>query len=219
MASFTFCRVEPKDYKEALNLFWNHFMPDEPVTRLVGCCTRTGYRIHNLDKMLSEMLNKRTCWMAKSFEGEMAGVIFCEQDVLKKNPSQTPCKADYRDQGWPEDFTEVMLLLDQLCDHQKLMKDKGVDQLLDLFALVISPNFRKQGLASRLIAKAVSEAEKMLMPLISISCTSSFSQRCSIKLGFSHEKTIAYETWNTVWKNAIDPVHPTAVLYFKYLFV
>ena len=82
MASFTFCRVEPKDYKEALNLFWNHFMPDEPVTRLVGCCTRTGYRIHNLDKMLSEMLNKRTCWMAKSFEGEMAPITLETEELF-----------------------------------------------------------------------------------------------------------------------------------------
>jgi hypothetical protein len=36
----------------------------------------------------------------------------------------------------------LTLICPQLCDHQKLMKDKGVKQMLDLFALVVSANFR-----------------------------------------------------------------------------
>jgi hypothetical protein len=36
----------------------------------------------------------------------------------------------------------TLIYCPQLCDHQKLMKDKGVEQMLDLFALVVSANFR-----------------------------------------------------------------------------
>jgi hypothetical protein len=36
----------------------------------------------------------------------------------------------------------TLIYCPQLCDHQKLMKDKGVKQMLDLFALVVSANFR-----------------------------------------------------------------------------
>jgi hypothetical protein len=36
----------------------------------------------------------------------------------------------------------LTLICPQLCDHQKLMKDKSVNQMLDLFALVVRDNFR-----------------------------------------------------------------------------
>jgi hypothetical protein len=36
----------------------------------------------------------------------------------------------------------TLIYCPQLCDHQRLMKDKGVDHMLDLFALVVGANFR-----------------------------------------------------------------------------
>ncbi len=105
-------------------------------------------------------------------------------------PSKLPTKSEYIHQGWPTDFTLVMLLLDELCDHQKLMCDNKVNLMLDLFALVVKTSFRGQGLATQLINETIKYAQTMSVPLVSISCSSAFTQRCSIKLGFNEDKTI-----------------------------
>jgi hypothetical protein len=108
---FTFHLVEPADYEEALNLFWNHFIPFEPATRLAGCCNKIGYRIYNLDLMLRDMLKSNMCFMAKSQQGDMAGVIFCIIDNKVKNTiCESPTISEYLHQGWPQDFTPVLLL-------------------------------------------------------------------------------------------------------------
>jgi predicted GNAT family acetyltransferase len=220
---FTFHLVEPADYEEALNLFWNHFMPFEPATRLAGCCTKIGYRIHNLDLMLRDMLKRNMCFMAKSQQGDMVGVIFCIIDNKVKNTiCESPTKSEYLRQGWPVDFTPVLLLLDQLCDHQKIMLDKGMSQMLDLFALVVRTDFRGQGIATQLITKALNEAKTMGIPLVCITCSSNFSQRCSVKLGFKVENSILYKDWycegqKIVKDEDIDPIHPAAISYFKIL--
>jgi len=217
---FTFHVVESADYEEVLHLFWDHFMPWEPATRLTGSCTKLGYRIYNLNSMLRKMLQNNTCWMAKSQHNEIVGVIFCTKITKDDMPSKLPTKSEYIHQGWPTDFTLVMLLLDELCDHQKLMCDNKVNLMLDLFALVVKTNSRGQGLATQLIKETIKNAQTMGVPLVSISCSSAFTQRCSIKLGFSENKTILYKNWHCDGQKIanvedIDPIHQAAVSYYK----
>jgi GNAT superfamily N-acetyltransferase len=217
---FTFHVVKSANYEEVLNLFWNHFMPWEPATRLTGCCTRPGYRIYNLDSMLRRMLKDNTCWMAKHINNEIVGVIFCTEFIKEDLPHKIPTKTEYLHQGWPIDFTNILLLLDQLCDHQKLMCDKKVNWMLDIFALVVKTNFRGQRIATQLIKTAVNNAKTMGVPLVSISCTSTFSQKCSINLGFNVENTILYKNWQCDGQNVfneenIDPVHKGAISFYK----
>jgi hypothetical protein len=88
------------------------------------------------------MLKSNMCFMAKSQQGDMAGVIFCIIDNKVKNTiCESPTISEYLHQGWPQDFTPVLLLLDQLCDHQKIMLDKGVSQMLDLLHLLSELTF------------------------------------------------------------------------------
>jgi len=138
--------------------------------------------------MLRRMLQNNTCWMAKSQNNEIVGVIFCTKITKDDMPSKLPTKSEYIHQWWHTDFTLVMLLLDELCDHQKLMCDNNVNLILDLFALVVKINFRGQGLATQLINETIKYAQTMGVPLVSIICSSAFTQRCSIKLGFSEDK-------------------------------
>ena len=214
---FTFHLITPTDYEKSLTLFWNHFMPYEPTTQLAGCCTRPGYRIYNLDTMLRKMLCSQTCYMAKNKDGNIVGVVFCHI-IDKNNPFVYHSRKEYLQQGWPCDFIPVLLLLDQLCHHQNILKSKNVDRFIDIFAVVVNTNYRHRGLASQLITKTLDEAQASNMPLATISCTSFFTQRCSLKLGFTAEKTIAYKDWNWGKKTfSVHPVHSNAVLFTKYL--
>jgi predicted GNAT family acetyltransferase len=215
---FTFHTVNSENWEEVLDIFWNYFMPWEPATRLAGCCIKNGYRIYNLDSMLRNMLKNKTCWMAKNNKNEIVGVIFCT--TVTKSPDRLPTKDEYLQQGWPVDFTNVLILLDQLCNHQKLMCDKKANIMLDLFALVVKTDYRGHGLATQLIEHAIHNARNMNVFLISISCTSSFSQRCSKKLDFSLENIILYKDWSCdgqkiINDKDIDPLHPAAISYYK----
>jgi predicted GNAT family acetyltransferase len=64
------------------------------------------------------------------------------------------------------------------------MCDKKINIMLDLFALVVKTDYRGHGLATQLIEQAIHNAHNMNVFLINITCTSSISQRCSIKLDF-----------------------------------
>jgi predicted GNAT family acetyltransferase len=62
------------------------------------------------------------------------------------------------------------------------MCDKKINIMLDLFALVVKTDYRGHGLATQLIEQAIHNAHNM--NVFSNTCTSSISQRCSIKLDF-----------------------------------
>jgi hypothetical protein len=56
--------------------------------------------------------------MAKNKDGNIVGVVFCH--IIDKNkPFVYHSEKEYLQQGWPCDFIPVLLLLDQLCHHQK----------------------------------------------------------------------------------------------------
>jgi predicted GNAT family acetyltransferase len=222
MTTFSFHHVEQDDFTEVLNLFWNDFMPFEPATRLIKFCNKNNYKIHNLDIMLNSLLEQNTCYLAKTETGEIAGVIFCLLDKINDMTDNPPKKTELLSQGWPEDFTKVLLLLDQACNHKVLMNNKKVTEKLDLYAIVVKEKYRCQGLANKLIAKAMHEAKKMGISLISITCTSSFTQRCCIKLGFNIENEILYKDWycdniKVCNNDEIDPLHTSIVVYSKFI--
>lgn len=216
--------VKSEDFEEALDIFWKHFMPNEPVTGLIGCHTAVGYRIYNLDFLLREMLQSQTCFMAKDHKGNIIGIAFCTV-ILKKDDTtihELPTRDEYLCQGWPVDFTHILLLLDHLGYHPNIMNDKKVNQLLDIFAVVVKPNYRRMGIATQLITKAITEAQLVDIPLVTVVCTSAFTQRCCAKLGFNAENTIFYKDWHyknikIFDNNKIDPVHPAAISYYKYI--
>lgn len=221
-SKFTYCQINPLDHEEALNLFWNDFMPHEPASRLAGCCTKTGYRIHNLDNMLREMLKNNMCYTAKDEKGELAGVIFCTiYFQTKNNSTKLFTKEEFIHQGWPADFSEVLLLLQELSPFSKIMTTTKTDKILDLFAIVVKNKFRRQGIATQLISCALDKAKSLKIPLVNITCTSSFTQRCSIKLEFSKENSILYKDWKCkdqiIGQENIDPVHSVAVSYLKFV--
>jgi GNAT superfamily N-acetyltransferase len=199
-------------------------MPNEPVTGLIGCHTAVGYRIYNLDLLLREMLQSQTCFMAKDQKGNIIGIAFCTV-ILKKDDTtihELPTRDEYLCQGWPVDFTHILLLLDHLGYHPNIMNDKKVNQLLDIFAVVVKPNYRRMGIATQLITKAITEAQLVDIPLVTVVCTSAFTQRCCAKLGFNAENTIFYKDWHyknikIFDNNKIDPVHPAAISYYKYI--
>jgi GNAT superfamily N-acetyltransferase len=89
-----------------------------------------------------------------------------------------------------------LLLLDHLGYHPNIMNDKKVNQLLDIFAVVVKPNYRRMGIATQLITKAITEAQLVDIPLVTVVCTSAFTQRCCAKLGFNAENTIFYKDWH-----------------------
>ena len=196
-------------------------MPNEPVTRLMGCCTKAGYRIYNLDNLLREMLYSQTCFMAKNKESAIVGVVFCNVISKPNEPIDIcPTKTEYIKQGWPDDFAHILLLLDQLGYHPKIMLEKKVHQLFDIFAVVVKPEYQQQGLATQLITKALTKAQSLKIPLVTITCTSTFTQRCCNKLGFEIENMIRYENWFYEGKqifNNIDPAHPAIISYVKYM--
>ena len=102
------------------------------------------------------------------------------------------------------------------------MNERNVTHLLDIFAVVVKPAFRRQGLAFLLMNKAVHKAKAKHIPLMTITCTSSFTQQCAIKLGFCKEKSMYYKDWHCegqkiVSDKNIDPVHPVAISYCKLL--
>jgi ribosomal protein S18 acetylase RimI-like enzyme len=108
--------------------------------------------------------------MAKNKDGNIVGVVFCH--IIDKNkPFVYHSKKEYLQQGWPCDFIPVLLLLDQLCHHQNILKSKNVDRFIDIFAVVVNTNYRRRGLASQLITKTLDEAQASNMPLATISCT------------------------------------------------
>jgi len=109
VSQFTIDSVNFKDHEEALDLFWNYFMPCEPLTRLVGCNIKSGYRIHNLDRLLIQML-----------KSPRAGVIFCNVIMRTEHAKlESPSKTEYLHSGWPEDFVYILLLLDELNYYPK----------------------------------------------------------------------------------------------------
>ena len=221
VSQFTIDSVNFKDHEEALDLFWNYFMPCEPLTRLVGCNIKSGYRIHNLDRLLIQMLKSPSCLIARSEKGDLAGVIFCNVIMRTEHAKlESPSKTEYLHSGWPEDFVYILLLLDELNYYPKELSNKEVNCLLDIFAIVVKPEFRRQGLASQLIDQAVNRAKLLNIPLVTITCTSSFTQRSSVKSMFTMEKMLYYKDWyydgqKVIKDENIDPVHPVAISYFK----
>jgi hypothetical protein len=143
------------------------------------------------------MLSSQKCYIAKDEKGNIAGVIFRHlSNKDNKSTSQSPSKTEYIQLGWPCDFIPVLLLLDQLCHHQKILNIKNVSHLIDIFAIVIKTSFRCQGLASQLLTKTLNGAQALNISLVTITCTSFFTQWCSIKLGFTIENTKAYNNCN-----------------------
>jgi GNAT superfamily N-acetyltransferase len=218
MTTFSFHTVTPSDYTKVLNLFWTELIPHEETTRLSKSYNKT--EISNLDLTMHAVLQLNVSYMAKTPSQEIAGVLFCAIDEIHTLADELPDETIYRYRGWPENFIKVLLLLDRLIDHKQFMKNKIVKQKLDLFALVVKKKYRRQGLATQLISKAIEEAKKMRFTLITMICTSGFTQRCCNKLGFTVENTILYKDWyhkaiKVCNEDEIDPLHQSVVVYSK----
>jgi hypothetical protein len=57
---------------------------------------------------------------------------------------------------------------------------------------------------------------------VTITCTSSFTQRSSVKSLFTMGKMLYYKDWyydgqKVIKDEYIDPVHPVAISYFKFV--
>ena len=208
--------VTSDQHEECVAFFYAHFLAYEPLTQSRGCCTRRGYRITEMDKLVLDMLESGLSWCAiDEATNEIIGLRLCCGEFI---PENTPTLEQYIEEGWPEDFAPVLVLLDTALDHKAVMKQYKKTKMLNLFAVGTHIAYRRMGVASELVRLALLYGAKCGYSFAGVTCSSKFTQRLFEKQGFQQIKEIVYATYRVngevVFKSVEEP-HKSIIGYVK----
>ena len=211
--------VTSDQYEECVTFFYAHFLAYEPLTQSRGCCTQRGYRITEMDKLVLGMLKSGLSWCAiDEATNDIIGLRLCCGEFIDDLPENTPTLEQYIEQGWPEDFAHVEVLVDTVLDHKAMMKQYKKTKMLYLFAVATHVAYKRMGIATELVKKALLYGAKCGYSFAGVTCTSKFAQNLFEKQGFQQVKEIVYATYSVngevVFKHVEEP-HKSAIGYVK----
>ena len=211
--------VTSDQYEECVTFYYAYFLANEPLTQSRGCCTQHGYRITEMDKVVLGMLKSGLSWCAiDEATNEIIGLRLCCGEFIDDLPENTPTLEQYIEEGWPDDFAHVEVLVDTVLDHKAMMKQYKKTKMLYLFAVGTHVAYRRMGVASELVRLALLYGAKCGYSFAGVTCTSKFAQKLFEKHGFQQVKEIMYATYRVngevVFKNVEEP-HKSAIGYVK----
>ena len=211
--------VTSDQYEECVTFFYAHFLAYEPLTQSRGCCTQRGYRITEMDKLVLGMLKSGLSWCAiDEATNDIIGLRLCCGEFIDDLPENTPTLEQYIEQGWPEDFAHVEVLVDTVLDHKAMMKQYKKTKMLYLFGVATHVAYKRMGIATELVKLALLYGAKCGYSFAGVTCTSKFAQNLFEKQGFQQVKEIVYATYSVngevVFKHVEEP-HKSAIGYVK----
>ena len=167
-----------------LRLYADLFFEREPLTRYFALDKERMISIAR--QMHAEPENnpveKRLCWMAKdaSPAGRVAGFIACDDLAADVEPAFPDDMAD-------EDQKKLYAMMRLLGEIREPCLDRiaaGEGKCLHIAAIGVVPEYEGQGIATRLLQRAITEAPRLGFTGAYAECTSTASLKCHEKVGF-----------------------------------
>nr|XP_022918357.1 dopamine N-acetyltransferase-like [Onthophagus taurus] len=170
---------------QVLNFLKQHFFLDEPIVEASklyedeqGLKELENYTKALIDDDLSLIVSDLT-------SKEIAGVAVIS--VKYKNQSKSVQKIKSKK------FERVAKFLEHLENEAKtFQRIDNLEKAISLDMLSVNPNYRGKGLAKIMIEKVINFAKEKGFKLIRIDCTSLFSTKAALNLGFESVYRIKY---------------------------
>ncbi len=219
MAVYMYQLVTPEQYKEALDLFNDFFLPLNPVQRAVGCTTQTD----SSDQEILKCLKQGLSWcVIDERTGKIVGVRITGSEKITELPDTMPTFDKYLQHGWSKEWSAIWVLLNSAMDVKKTLTTYQESKMLELFALCVHPDHQKLGIATELVKRTLDHGVKCGFSFAGVICTSAYAQRLFEKLEFEKVKELCYATYvdsgtkSLLFKDVEEP-HKAVISYVKKL--
>ena len=195
----TYLLVAPEQYKEAIDLFNDYFLPYNAIQIAVGCTTQTDL----VDQKVLECLKQGLSWCAIDEKtGKMVGVrITCSETITELSDTM-PTFDEYLQCGWSKEWSAIWVLLNHAMDVKEIMKTYQESKMLELFALCVHSDYRNLGIAAELVKRTLDHGVKVGFTFAGVICTSAYAQRLFEKQGFEKVKEVCFATYVDIGTNS-----------------
>ncbi len=211
--------VTPDLIQEALGFYKEHYLPNDPLLKAVGCTEMTHVDRHSTLSYLQEGLS--WCAVDKT-TGRMVGLQINRCVKIADLPDVAPT-IDYVRRGWSRKLSSILCLFDSAFDTKQILTTYKVDKLMRLFALGVHCDYKKRGIATELIKRSMHHAAQDGVMLFAVLCTSAYTKRVCENQGFDKVKDTSYstyvdETQSVLYKDIdVEEPHTAATCYVKRL--
>lgn len=183
MSEFTF-RIANESDKECIGKFLlEHFFNDEPICRSENATIDDI----SLGKIL-KCIDSGTCTIAEDADGNLAGLRLAmpktPEDVKSmnvKNPKKT--------------IDRMWRMVYDIAVAANAFERYGVDKIMQSMVLSVDGKYRGKGLGTQLYAENMKLAKDLGYKVYVCDCTSLFSAKACLKLGFETIFEIAYSDY------------------------
>ena len=214
--------VAPEQFGEAVKLFDDHFLTDEPIMKSLGP-SHLQSDIDKMNRLVLSFLKHNLSWCAiDKSTGRMVGVRITYSQSLADLPDAQLTFDELVSSGWSNEWASVMFLLDAMLDAKEILTSYKESKMLELFAVGVNSDYRNRGIASELVRRTLDHAVAVGHTIAGVVCTSIYTQKLFEKQGFEKVKEEYYGSYinagtnSTLFQN-VDKVHKSVVSYVKKL--
>ena len=220
MKTIAYQLVTPEQYKEALDLFNDFFLPYNPVQRAVGCTAQNDlYDQENLN-----YLKQGLSWCAVDERtGKMVGVRVTRcSETITELPDTVPTFDEYLEcgwsNGWSKEWSAINILASSVMDVKKILTTYQESKMLRLSGLCVHSDYRKLGIATELVKRTLDHGKKVGFTFAGVVCGNAYSQRIFEKQGFEKVKEVCYATYvdietNSLFFKDVEEPHKAIIIY------
>lgn len=188
---YSIVRLFPADKERVVDFLVKTFFKDEPLNIAVGLL-QEGQRCHELEDYCTMPLSQGVSLAAVNEANEIVGV--CINNInYKRGASSGP--EEEEDCPHPK-FRHIMNFLKWLEKKNDLFsKFNNINKYLDISILSTDAEYRGQGIAKKLVYESIEYALDNDIGLVKADCTSHYSAKAMMRLGFSCVFNVSYDDY------------------------
>merc|ERR1712080_195620 len=194
---------------EAIQFMFDHFYPDEPISRSLGFGQPGGGTPKIIKWILSylyknEAIKQGTSLMATDKDGKMIGLRLGAKQIKKKALFQYKILEWY---AWLLPFFVWEFLFGKIAHSLRLMREVGTmppaktfqllgcEQFYEGFSVVVAKDARVRGLGTELVRRSMELAENHGCEYMHIMATGEYSSKIFFRLNFTLENEYEYKNF------------------------
>lgn len=191
MLNYTVVRLSPADKDRVVDFLVKTFFKDEPLNIAIGLL-QDGQRCYELEDYCTIPLSQGVSLAAVNEANEIVGVCINNINYRRETSSGSAGEDDC-----PHPKFKLILgflkWLDKKCDL--FSRFGNVSKYLDISILSTDPAYRGQGIAKKLVYESIDSALDNDIHLVKADCTSHYSAKAMMRLGFSCIFNVSYDDY------------------------
>ena len=175
--------VREDRYEDMLDLYKDHFFPDEPISQSIGLTMDDELR----DFMRKPLLQNLSIALVSSRTGELIGGRIIK--VNNRQENRLPI-ATFKSEAMKK-FAHISTEADKLCN---IFDYYSVQEIFHFYGIVVRREFRRRGLGEKLMRAALLFIRSLDLGVVVLKGggTSLYSQRLFEKMGFEKLSEVVY---------------------------